>query len=72
MASGPGCINLILKPKELKVYENNIILWFYSTKKIETDVHIFGDRHEMTLVYGQTVNESYYSRINISYAISHI
>lgn len=37
-------------------------------KKIETDVHIFGDRHEMILVSGQY----YYSRVNISYALSHI
>lgn len=72
-----ACINFISKSKELKYEETH---WFSNTKEskgfkkpAKTDVHIFADRHGMILTHsehtGQPVNVSYYSRVNILYAI---
>lgn len=45
-------------------------------KHRNTDVHIFANQHRMILTHavpsGQTVNVSYYSRVNILHAICHI
>lgn len=74
-----GCITLIPKPKEFQYVGPG----FSTTKESKgfkkhrkTDVHIFADQHRMILTHavpsGQTVNVSYYSRVNILQAICHI
>lgn len=75
-----GCITLIPKPKEFQYVGTP---GFSTTKESKgfkkhrkTDVHIFADQHRMILTHavpsGQTVNVSYYSRVNILQAICHI